>query len=115
MPTPSSTGQSDKRKHRRAQVQFRSHFSSSGRMIAGDGQLKDLSLGGCRIQSAVNVPTGTKLELCIYTDNDPVPMIIDEAAVRWAQQGEFGLEFSSMRKDAQRRLTELCRILAPLG
>lgn len=110
-----SSAHSDKRKHRRAQVQFRSHFSSSGQMIAGDGQLKDLSVGGCRIQSPVTVPTGTKLELCIYTDNDPVPMIVDEAIVRWAQRGEFGLEFSAIRKDAQRRLTELCRILAPLA
>lgn len=104
----------DKRKHARVAVQFRSHFSSSGRMIAGDGDLKDLSPGGCRIQSAVPVPNGTQLELCIYTHNDPSPIVIDEATVRWAQQGEIGVEFSQVRKDAQRRLTELCRILSPM-
>ena len=105
---------SDKRKHPRVQVQFRSHFSSRGQMIAGDGNLKDLSVGGCRIQSPVAAPVGTLLELCIYTDNDPAPIIVDESAVRWSQRGEFGLEFSQMRKDAQRKLTELCRILAPM-
>jgi hypothetical protein len=105
----------DKRKHPRIQVQFRSHFSARGQMLAGDGDLKDLSVGGCRIQSTLSVPTGTHLELCVYTGNDPAPMIIDETIVRWSQTGEFGLEFSKMRKDAQRRLTELCRILAPMS
>ncbi len=115
MPIKIPSTPSDKRKHPRVQVQFQSHFSSSGRMIAGDGDLKDLSLGGCRIRSPITVSAGTKLELCIYTDNDPSPMIIDEAIVRWVLGEEFGLEFSLMRKDAQRRLTELCRILAPLN
>ncbi len=107
--------QKDKRKFARVQVQFRSHFSSKGQMIAGDGDLKDLSQGGCRISSSVTVPNGTQLELCIYTNNDPAPIIVDESIVRWARAGEIGLEFSQMRKDAQRKLTELCRILAPMG
>lgn len=104
----------DKRKHVRVAVQFRSHFSSRGRMIAGDGELKDLSPGGCRIQSTAVVPNGTQLEICIYTHSDPTPIVIDESTVRWIHQGEIGLEFSQVRKDAQRRLTELCRILSPV-
>lgn len=108
-------GPPNKRQHPRAQVQFRSHFSSRGQMVAGDGTLKDLSLGGCRIQSSIGVPVGAQLELCIYTDNDAAPMIIDEAVVRWAQRGEFGIQFTQMRKDATRRLADLCRILAPMA
>ncbi|GMV49190.1 PilZ domain-containing protein [Nitrospirales bacterium NOB] len=102
----------NKRKHERVRVQFRSHFSMKGKMLAGDGDLTDLSPGGCRILSSVQVSAGSELELCIFPGDDANPILIDVATVRWCQPKEFGLAFTGIRAPAQRRLTDVWRKLA---
>jgi len=42
------------RKHLRFHVQFRSSFSSVG-MFGGEGDIVDLSVSGCRIESGTDV------------------------------------------------------------
>ena len=37
--------------------------------MAGEGELRDLSPGGCRVTSPVVVPVGVVLECCIYPQN----------------------------------------------
>ena len=63
----------NQRKHERVHVQFRSHFSMKGKMLAGDGDLTDLSPGGCRIISPVEVLVGSEVELCISPVTMPIP------------------------------------------
>ncbi|MBK7420979.1 MAG: PilZ domain-containing protein [Nitrospira sp.] len=63
----------NQRKHERVHVQFRSHFSMKGKMLAGDGDLTDLSPGGCRILSSVQVLVGAEVELCIFPGTVPTP------------------------------------------
>ncbi|MGQ0666789.1 MAG: tetratricopeptide repeat protein, partial [Nitrospiraceae bacterium] len=46
------------RQHVRIAVRLPSHFSLKGRTVAGDGELRDLSPGGCRVMSFVAVPVG---------------------------------------------------------
>ncbi|MFO0775565.1 MAG: PilZ domain-containing protein [Nitrospiraceae bacterium] len=104
----------EQRKHPRVPVQFRSHFSSRGQMIAGDGELKDLSPGGCRIHTGVEAPVGTRLEVCLFSHPEAAPLLVDEAIVRWVQPGSIGLEFSQVRAEPRRRLLDLCRRLAPI-
>lgn len=103
----------DKRQHLRVRVQFRSHFSTKNQMVAGDGDLRDLSPAGCRIASAKNVQPGAELELCIFPGDEPNPLIIDGASVRWVKAQEFGLKFSQIRPGVQKRLAALYRRLAP--
>jgi hypothetical protein len=106
----------NKRKHVRVRVQFRSHFSVKGpikdKMVGGDGDLMDLSPGGCRIKSLIAVQPGTELELCIFPGDDSNPIMIDGAVVRWSQPAEFGLLFVNVRGPFLRRLTEVWRKLA---
>lgn len=52
------------RKHERYLVQFKSIFSTDGVHIE-EGLMLDLSLGGCRLTSAVHVPSGIPLEVQI--------------------------------------------------
>ena len=104
----------EKRQYPRIAVQYRSHFSSKGQMVAGDGELCDLSTGGCRVASAVEVKVGTELELCIFSQDDPNPLMIDGAVVRWARLQEFGVAFTTIRAPVQRRINDLCRKLTPL-
>ena len=76
----------NQRKHERVHVQFRSHFSMKGKMLAGDGDLTDLSPGGCRILSPVQVLVGAEVELCIFPGDSANPILIDGATVRWCRR-----------------------------
>ena len=105
----------DKRQHVRVSVQFRSHFSSMSQMVAGEGELRDLSPGGCRVTSLVAVPVGAELECCIFSQDAGNPFTIEGATVRWSRPQEFGLAFTKVRPGVQRQITQLCRARAPLG
>jgi c-di-GMP-binding flagellar brake protein YcgR len=115
MPNGLQDGQKENRLHPRVSVQFRSHFSSKNRMVAGDGELKDLSPGGCRVASSVAAQVGAELELCIFPADEGNPFIIDTATVRWARDREFGLAFTQMRPAVEQQLLQLCRKRAPLS
>ena len=55
------------RKHRRYPVRFKSIFSTDGVHIE-DGLVLDLSLGGCRLTSAIHVPSDIPIEIHIRPD-----------------------------------------------
>ena len=102
----------EKRRHARVPVRLRSHFSAKGRVMSGEGELRDLSPWGCRIMSPVAVPIGTNLECCIFPRDAANPFIIDGATVRWISAREFGLSFTSVRPGVQRQIARLCRTQA---
>src|SRR5262247_2010517 len=99
----------DKRQHVRVSVQFRSHFSSKNRMVAGDGELRDLSSGGCRVASLVAISVGAELEFCIFPGAEGNPFIIEGATVRWIRPLEFGLAFTKVDPGVQQLIRQLCR------
>jgi hypothetical protein len=105
----------DKRQHARVAVRLRGHFSSKGQMVAGDGELRDLSIGGCRVTSRIAVPVGVMLECCIYPQGADNPFTIDGAMVRWSRPQEFGLAFTTVRPGVQRQIAQLCGTRTPLG
>jgi tetratricopeptide (TPR) repeat protein len=105
----------DKRRHARVAVQLRSQFSSKNRILAGDGELRDLSPWGCRITSPVGVAIGAALECCIFPQDELNPFTVDEATVRWIRPQEFGLAFTKVRPGVQQQIAQMCRIVAPLG
>ena len=85
----------EQRKNLRFHVQFRSSFSSIG-MVGGEGNLVDLSLNGCRIESPTAVQPGASLEIRIEATEHEPPIQIQEALVRWSRGRQFGLEFVTM-------------------
>ena len=105
----------EKRQHVRVLVQFRTDFSSKSQMVVGEGELRDLSPGGCRVASPVAVSVGAELECCIFPEAEGNPFIIEGATVRWIRSKEFGLAFTKIRPGIQRQIRELCRKRAPLG
>ncbi len=102
----------EKRKHPRYKIQFRTHFSLKTPMVAGEGILEDMSLHGCRLTTETHLNAGAEVEMCIFTLDDPNPIVIDIASVRWGKGNEFGLSFKQLRPTAQRRLATLCRGMA---
>jgi tetratricopeptide (TPR) repeat protein len=105
----------DTRRHVRVAVRLQSHFSSKGRMVTGDGELCDLSPGGCRVRSLVAVPVGAELECCIFSQDTGNPFTIEGAKVRWSRPQEFGLAFTKVRPGVQRQIKQLCQTRTPLG
>ena len=106
---------SNTRRHVRVAVRLQSHFSSKGRRVTGEGELRDLSPGGCRVASLVAVPVGAELECCIFSQDAGNPFTIDGATVRWSRPQEFGLAFTKVRPGVQRQITQLCQTRTPLG
>jgi tetratricopeptide (TPR) repeat protein len=119
-PTPCSSPatrvrRGNTRQHVRIAVRLPSHFSLKGQTVAGDGELRDLSLGGCRVMSFVAVPVGAELECSIFPQNGVNPFTIEGAMVRWSRSQEFGLAFTNVRPGVQRQIAQLCRPRTPLG
>ncbi len=76
---------------------------------AGKGTLINLSREGWRIKSDQPVPRGTVLSLRVYLQDQPTPLDIDQAIVRWTDSTEFGVELLSLRPDAATKLSDyLC-------
>jgi len=95
------------RRHDRVAIHCRSQFASKTGMVAGEGVLRDLSPGGCRVTSSIVVPIGTELACWIFPDNDLKPFTIEGAAVRWRRAHEFGLAFIKLPPAAQRQIAQL--------
>jgi len=114
-PPASRDRKRDTRRHVRVAVRLQSHFSSKGRRLTGEGELRDLSPGGCRVMSLVAVPVGAELECCIFSQDAGNPFTIDGATVRWSRPQEFGLAFTKVRPGVQRQISQLCRTRTPLG
>ena len=106
-------GHREKRRHGRVAVQLLSQFSSKGQVVAGEGELRDLSPCGCRISSPAGVPLGTTLECWIYPQGGN-PFTVEEATVQWSRPREFGLAFTKLRPSVQRQIADMCKKLAPL-
>ena len=97
------------RRHARVPVRLRSQFSGNGRMVGGEGELRDLSPWGCRVTSAVAVPIGADLKCSIFPQGAGTPFIIDGATVRWISREEFGLAFTNVHPGVQRQIAQLCK------
>ncbi|MCP9469049.1 MAG: PilZ domain-containing protein [Nitrospira sp.] len=101
--------------HRRCErvpLRLPSSFAVKGRMVAGKGEVCDLSPWGCRISSVVSVPIGTDVQCCIFSGRSGDALLIEGATVRWIGPREFGLAFTNISPAVQEQLVRLCRAAA---
>ncbi len=68
------------------------------------GAVSNLSVGGCKVDSKASAYIGRYLALDVFLRDEQTRLEVDQAAVRWAKEQEFGLEFISMRPEEQARL-----------
>ena len=73
----------------------------------GEGTMLDLSTSGCRISSNETLQVGMVLKLSLFLKDHQWPMRIDGAIVRWAKEGTYGIEFTSIRLAQRERLRAL--------
>ena len=69
----------------------------------GEGQIVDLTVPGCLLETSVVLERGQAVQLRIYLDKHR-PMRVDLGIVRWASNGKAGIEFIRMAGDDQVRL-----------
>ncbi len=82
-----------------------------GDLLDGKGQLVNLSPGGCRIKGDQSLKDSAYLRLMLYAPNDPTPIKIELAIIRWVSGDEFGIEFIRVHSDHQSRLRQLLKFL----
>ena len=87
--------------------------SFSGEAVQGEGDISNLSLGGCAVESQTSVPKGEYLQLRIHLPNQPAAVTVPLGAVRWAIRREFGVEFIRVPQEDQERLRQHLKGLKP--
>jgi len=68
-----------------------------------EGRLIDLSVPGCRIETALALEKGDGVQLRIQLPNQP-PLRVNLGVVRWRMGRTIGVEFIRMTEDHQARL-----------
>jgi PilZ domain len=73
----------------------------------GQGIVVDISLTGCRVHSQLAVKKNDSIGLLIDVPGHDKPLYINQAAIRWASNEEFGIEFIQMELSERQRLHEV--------
>lgn len=68
-----------------------------------EGRVVDLTVPGCRVETAYPLEPGQSVQLRIHVNRHP-SLHIDLGMVRWATHEEAGIEFIRMAEDDQLRL-----------
>ena len=93
------------RKHQRYLVHFKSTFSTDGVHLE-TGLVLDLSLGGCRLMSAIHVDSGIQIQIHIRPDQH-LTIYVPSAVVRWIGGSAFGVQFKELPELERAALTRL--------
>ncbi|WP_447976715.1 PilZ domain-containing protein [Candidatus Nitrospira bockiana] len=81
----------------------------------GDGQILNLSLGGCLLQTAVPLDPDSHLSLRLDLPQEPEPMLVHVAVTRWGRGGVYGLSFLLLEEQSERRLAAFLARMKPLA
>jgi hypothetical protein len=100
------------RDYQRVRVHFPVWFRSAfyqGEFPGQEGKIVELSLGGCRLESAAQLPKGARLRLQFEVAEDQAPVTVEEAVVRSHPSKGMGLVFTKVRRNEKRRLGRIIR------
>jgi hypothetical protein len=98
-----------KRRDARGMVHRRVEYRHAGGR--GDGTLVDLTRQGCRIKGTPPLPCGTRLRLQLWLPDVAQPVTVDQAAVRWVQDDQFGVSFLEVSPAARAYLDQVCQLV----
>lgn len=101
------------REHPRIAVELRVLFPVTGHTEIRQGMMFDISTDGCAVTSTASMSPGTEVKLLIHARDLAAPITVHSATVRWANHGEFGVEFLRLTDLGQSRLQRLLQIARP--
>ncbi|OQW62679.1 MAG: hypothetical protein A4S17_01440 [Proteobacteria bacterium HN_bin10] len=79
------------RKAKRVNLRCTLGFASDE--IEGDAVVTNVSTAGCRGESDVMVAEALEFHVLLHLPNQPTPVRVDRASVRWVDGNAFGLSF----------------------
>jgi hypothetical protein len=99
----------EQRKYLRFPVALPVSWAFGDGVTAQTGTVVDISREGCRICCADGASGERYFAVELWLDGPADRLVVELAVMRWARQGEFGVEFIRMAPDAQARLRQLIR------
>ena len=93
--------------HRRQDRRFQTSFTVvfSWEHTGGEGIVTEIGLGGCRVNTDVELTENSRLKLKLQVPGSK-PEIRVSAVVRTVEKGSFGLSFSRVLGDEKKRLRQ---------
>jgi hypothetical protein len=95
----------DRREYERAAVNVPATFLTRG--MHGRGQLRDLSLGGCGLETDFPLVAGDTLRLELHLPRQAAPIVIEAATARSVSEGRVGVHFDGIARDQRKRLHQV--------
>ncbi len=85
-------------------VAFECPAEFSGDELVAEGRVINLSMGGFAVESDQPVRPGMTLKLRVFLPDDEKPIVIQQATIRWAREGKFGVKTTLIGTEDQERL-----------
>ena len=82
----------EKKVRRSKRVDLKCELGFSSDEIEGEARVTNISTGGCRAESEINVAEGLQFVVLLHLPGQR-PLKIERAAVRWVKGSVFGLSF----------------------
>jgi len=95
----------ERRRHRRVPAQVQGFLLGNSHEV--DGHTLDLSLGGARFESELDVFPGKVIVIRLVVPGLEAPLSIEEARVQWVSEQTFGVEFKKVQPDELDELEQL--------
>jgi predicted HAD superfamily Cof-like phosphohydrolase len=104
----------DRRQYVRLATQIPTTFAEDirpGEQRVGEGVVTDISLGGCYMQTFVQLSQGTLVSLELQTEQDTPAITVEAAIVRIVRPTGVGLEFLRLSEPEHERFSQFIRQL----
>lgn len=95
----------ERRKHRRVSAQVKVFLLGNSHEV--EGQTLDLSVGGARFESDLEVFPGKVIVIRLVIPGLKDPLSIPKARVQWVTDQTFGVEFQSVPEEELDELEQL--------
>lgn len=87
------TAEKEKKIRKSRRVDLRCQIGFSSEEIQGEAHITNISTGGCRAESEINVAEGLEFLVLLHLPGELTPLKVERAAVRWLKGSVFGLSF----------------------
>ena len=101
----------EKKVRRSRRVDLRCQLGFSSDEIEGEAHVTNISTGGCRAESEINVAEGLQFVVLLHLPGQS-PLKIERAAVRWVKGTAFGLSFMLFLPSERAKLQDYLNSLA---
>ena len=101
----------EKKVRRSRRVDLRCQLGFSAAEIEGEAHVTNISTGGCRAESDINLAEGLQFVVLLHLPGRR-PLKIERAAVRWVKGNAFGLSFMLFLPSERAKLQEYLNSLA---